>query len=563
MVAWFVIALATLTVFGFLALNAAENISGATDLAARTETIRRMDAAVTSLLALARSPTSSAIAYLPVGRVSGSSYILPANLDQFARTPFGQPIVYCPFGGAETGTAGTITSANATSYNIQTVTLSGVTYVVGGRPSYAQVSTNANLLGWLIAPRTRYDSTPSCNQVSYNSTTGKFMASNAIVRPIIRTMGPEELRELATREIVWFVSPTGTGRGTSSADPSSLASALDFWKSRQPYAMRIKFANGTYSFTAGSLNIDTFTNLGTNGTLYLDGNPGNVTINQSASDWVQLPVALEAYGVTFNNNTRIIASRGQTVRLRSSSSGVVFASSGGQVVLEGSTVTSTDSTVSPVNASPGGTITFRNANTLNAVHSVIWADTGGAVNLNNATLTINRSSPANTWSAIYILPGASLSASFSNIIVSNQYWSVIQNQGNLSGKDLTLTLNAQVNDAITGLDASSVTALESGSITGSTRPVNGFNDSRAGRVAGSGFVLRASSSCWTAATTTGIFSQSANSGVGASTAVLADVAVSPLTATTAASISSYAASLQTNQLRANLRNVNSSNWTCN
>ena len=563
MVAWFVIALATLTVFGFLALNAAENISGATDLAARTETIRRMDAAVTSLLALARSPTSSAIAYLPVGRVSGSSYILPANLDQFARTPFGQPIVYCPFGGAETGTAGTITSANATSYNIQTVTLSGVTYVVGGRPSYAQVSTNANLLGWLIAPRTRYDSTPSCNQVSYNSTTGKFMASNAIVRPIIRTMGPEELRELATREIVWFVSPTGTGRGTSSADPSSLASALDFWKSRQPYAMRIKFANGTYSFTAGSLNIDTFTNLGTNGTLYLDGNPGNVTVNQSASDWVQLPVALEAYGITFNNNTRIIASRGQTVRLRSSSSGIVFASSGGQVILENSTVTSTDSAISPVNASPGGTITFRNANTLNAVHSAIWTDTGGAINLNNATLTITRSSPSNTWGAIYILPGANLSASFSNIIVSNQYWSVIQNQGNLSGKDLTLTLNAQVNDAITGLDASSVTALESGSITGSTRPVNGFNDSRAGRVAGSGFVLRASSSCWTAATTTGIFSQSANSGVGASTAVLADVAVSPLTATTAASISSYAASLQTNQLRANLRNVNSSNWTCN
>lgn len=568
MIAWFIIGIATLAVFTSLALNATENIATVTELHARTETVRRMEAAVNGLLTAARSPNTTSVAWLPEGRISGTAYILPASFEQYARTPYGQPIVYCPFGGSEAGTNFTISSTNGSSYIVQLAALGGTNYVVGGRPSYATVSTDSNLLGWVMAPRTKMDATPSCNTVVFNSATGKYTARNAIVRPIIRTIGPEESREITTREVVWYVSPTGTGKGLSASDPSALTTALDFWRIRQPYAMRIVFADGNYSLAANYLNVDTFTNQGTNGTLTLQGS-GGANVDQTTGAYIQVPGTLDVTGINFDRDSWFVASRGSQVRLTSATAGRVWAINGGSATIQNVTLTTSATDSGPVLAQSGGRVAVLGSL---AVYSPIWAIAAdaGNIDIQNAALNFTRPTGAATYHAIYVQAGGRLNAQNSSITIGTQYWGGIYNAGYFNASATNLIFNATVNEAISGM-AGSTTILNTGSISSvsSNLPNVAFADLGAARIDGSGFAMRASSACWWYGSGTwgtsmnGVLSQSAASATGANTSVMADVSVPALSAATPAGITAYTAALQTNQLRANLRNVNTSNWTCN
>src|SRR3546814_6584544 len=79
-----------------------------------------------------------------------------------------------------------------------------------------------------MAPRTKLSQLPSCDQVIYNPTTRKFEAPHAVVRAITREAGVDETRTVNSREITYFVSPSGTGTGASASDPASFAAALSF-----------------------------------------------------------------------------------------------------------------------------------------------------------------------------------------------------------------------------------------------------------------------------------------------------------------------------------------------
>src|SRR3546814_11504785 len=74
-----------------------------------------------------------------------------------------------------------------------------------------------------MAPRTKLSQLPSCDQVIYNPTTRKFEAPDAVVRAITREAGVDETRTVNSREITYFVSPSGTGTGASASDPASFA----------------------------------------------------------------------------------------------------------------------------------------------------------------------------------------------------------------------------------------------------------------------------------------------------------------------------------------------------
>src|SRR3546814_12079445 len=91
-----------------------------------------------------------------------SSDVCSSDLANIAQTPFGQRFVYCPFGAAGgSGTAATITSANGSNYQVATRTHLGRDYVVGGRPSYPQLGAQPNLIGYVMAPRTKLSQLPS------------------------------------------------------------------------------------------------------------------------------------------------------------------------------------------------------------------------------------------------------------------------------------------------------------------------------------------------------------------------------------------------------------------
>src|SRR3546814_3572198 len=72
--------------------------------------------------------------------------------------------------------------------------------LVGGRPSYPQLGAQPNLIGYVMAPRTKLSQLPSCDQVIYNPTTRKFEAPDAVVRAITREAGVDETRTVNSRE---------------------------------------------------------------------------------------------------------------------------------------------------------------------------------------------------------------------------------------------------------------------------------------------------------------------------------------------------------------------------
>src|SRR3546814_3902993 len=67
-----------------------------------------------------------------------------------------------------------VTGVQTCALPISTRTHLGRDYVVGGRPSYPQLGAQPNLIGYVMAPRTKLSQLPSCDQVIYNPTTRKF-----------------------------------------------------------------------------------------------------------------------------------------------------------------------------------------------------------------------------------------------------------------------------------------------------------------------------------------------------------------------------------------------------
>src|SRR3546814_17866996 len=151
MVAWFIIAIATLAVFAFIAISGVQTVAMTTDAAGRIETVRRLDASVNALLARAAPANGDGVVYLPVGAANpaGQGYGLPSDLANIAPTPFGQRFVYCPFGAAGgSGTAATITSATAPNYQVAPRSHLDRDSFCGGRPPYPPLVAHTNFIGF-------------------------------------------------------------------------------------------------------------------------------------------------------------------------------------------------------------------------------------------------------------------------------------------------------------------------------------------------------------------------------------------------------------------------------
>ena len=569
MIAWFVIALATLTVFAFVAVNAASNLTTSYDLASRAETARRVDAAINALLTSSDSPNLTGQVWLPAGQTSGGSYILPASLSQYAYTATGQAIVYCPFGGNEAGSNVTVPNYDGTSYTIQTATINGIAYVVNGRPNYAQVSTNPNLLGFLIAPRSRSDNPPSCDSVTYNSTTNLFAVPGGIVRPIMRTLGNEPNRDLATKGVTWYVSTTGTGTGTASSDPAAFTTALDFWRTRQPAAMTIIFANGSYSMPGSYMDVTagSFSDMGHNASLDLVGSAGSVVVTQSGGGNIVIPQgALNVNGISFDSATNIVANANSTISLTSTAAGSVTANAGGVVTLNSSALSSTS--VTPVTANNKGRVVFTGTDYISggASGGLVTASYNGQISLSNATVYMGTNS-GSVSNAFNITQASNLLVTNSTVIVQNPLTAaILLNASAMNASSMTFNIaTSGVADFIQAYNGATVN-LNGGGLTG-TVPTNlGFNDYGAAYVGGSSFTLRGTKACWgynnATPSTAGVFSQSATPAVGISTSVLADATVTPLPSNTPSLVMAYTVALATNAARDNMRSSNQSAWTC-
>ena len=325
MVAWFLIAIATLMVFGFVAVNGVQTVAMTSDAVGRVETVRRLDAAVNGLLARAASPDGNGVMYLPAGSPNpeGQGYGLPVDMGTMATTPFGKYIVYCPFGdNGQSGTSAQVSMANGSSYNVAVKGFEGRNYVVGGRPPFPAISGRTNLIGFVMAPRTKLSETPSCNQVIFNATTRRFEAPDAIVRPVSREGGIDEARTEDARRLTFYVSPSGDGKGGSAADPASFASALNYYRTHLPSNMTINMAGGNYGMGPSDLSIPYQTNNFASN-LTINGAENGTFVQMTGPGDIVVPGDLVLTGVAISSEARVIVGSDKLLRMINSSVGAV------------------------------------------------------------------------------------------------------------------------------------------------------------------------------------------------------------------------------------------------
>ena len=563
MVAWFIIAIGTLALFAFIAINGVQTVASTTDSVGRTETTRRLDAAVSALVSRSGSPNNTGKMMLLAGQTVDGVYGLPSELSTYATTAFGQRIVYCPFGDGEAGTATVnIPFGGGASYEIETrPDSSGRVYVTAGRPSLPQVAENPNLMGYLLAPRTKTSSTPTCGSVRFNANTRRFEAPNAMVRPIIRETSSEERREASGREVVYYVSTTGTGRGTAPTDRASLYDAMTYYRSAQPDAMRIIMTAGNYVLPANYMDRagGGFSDKGSIPSLLIEGNGSNLDFENVSN--INMPGGLQLRNLTVTSSAGLHAFENQSISLENTSTGFLYAGNGGEIT--GSNVAIiTTSLTNGITAVDGSKITL--SNTINLTQATTGAyvvsERGSSITVHDALMTMQNAGTT-TNAAIYVGLNSAFTATNVNLVFNSSVQYPMATKSNLSLVSTNVTFNAPQPRGVE-IQGGGSFAMTGGTLGLGAAPTYGIVDYGASSVTGTG-VIRASNFCWYSNPNIGIQFNHSATGNGASSAVTTDEALPALSPSpTSAQITAHSAAQARNTMRAQIRSTNSSNFTC-
>ncbi len=566
MVGWFIIAIATLAIFAFIAVNGVQTVAQTTDSVGRVETVRKLEGAASALIARAGSPNNTGNMMILAGVTVDGIYGLPAELSSFATTSFGQRIVYCPFGSNEAGSSSTnVPSGSSTTYPIQTrADADGKVYVTSGRPGFPQVAQNPNLMGYLLAPRTKTSATPFCSQVRFNASTNRFEAPDAIVRPIIRESSSAEQRDDQGREVVYWVSQNGTGTGLSSADPSSLYSAITYYRGSQPQAMKINMAPGQYllpnqymNYTVGSWN-----DKGNNSTLVIDGGgAADIGFDGAGISDISLPGNLELRNLIVESRAGLTAENGHSLTMTNTQSGHVLVRRGGNLIAQNVTFNDVRNGGALVvedksSANLSGTVNLRGF----GGNAVAYVRSGSTANFRNANVNIASNDGTVLYFGIYNEENSDIVVRDSNLTAQTTMSYPFLVLGDTTFYNSNFSFSA-ASSRIFEIQRGGFLTLVGGTMGLGAVPAVGIVDVGAMGVSGNA-TIRASN-CWINISLAGVQFTHSNSGNGASSAVVADEAIPAMSPTpTAAEVQNNAAVNARNTRRAQLRNTNTSTFTC-
>ena len=557
MVAWFIIAIATLAVFALIAVNGVQTVAATTDGVGRVETTRRVEAAVAAITARTGSPNNTGKAMVVAGLTVDGVYGLPAEMSAFASTPFGQRIVYCPFGDGESGTAGTVPAGGGATYPVEVKPdASGRVYVTAGRPNFPQVAENPNLMAYVIAPRTKASQTPTCNSVRFNPNTSRFEAPDAIVRPVIRASASDDQRQQAGREVVYYVSSNGTGRGLTPNDPASLYSAISYYRSAVPQAMRIVMQTGSYALPAQYMNatVGGFADKGNGGTLVIEGANSQLDFTGASDIW--MPANLELRNLTVSSAVGLYAEQGHKLTLVNTTSGFLRINNGGS--LQATNIVVTDVRQGwGIWVNDGSSAAIAGNVTVRAVpgNNGIVAAGGSRVVFENAAIVVSPTSGTLNW-GVYTEENADLTFRSSTVTFPSGTSLPVYVRGRTTFYAGGITLGQTTTNMIL-LEAGGYLSLNGGTYGAGVPATNGVNDNGASGVTGTG-IVRATTNCWTG----NQFSQS-NSGNGALSGVRANDGAPGMSPNpTSAEVTANAAVVANNAQRGQLRATNTSNFTC-
>lgn len=554
MVAWFIIAIGTVALFAYIAVAGITTVDTAGAAVTRAETIRRVDAVVATLSRRATTPIVGGGVMLPAGVPVSGGYLLPADLQQVGRTTTGSQFQYCPMGVDLTGQNGTVESSAGGAYGIQTVSLNGASYVASGRSS-SGAAADRNIAAFVIAPLVPGAVPAGCNQVQ---TSGDgYTAPNSIVRVVRLSTTTNEDIARGSDAGTWYVSPTGTGRGSSPSDAASLSSALESYRTSNGGRYVVRLAGGTYSLGGSPLDqaVSAIVPKRTGSSLSIIGAGIGSTVLSIGR--INLPGDFEVRGVDARTS-EVVTSEGRFLGIRSANVGAVTLTGGSRMnVADGSSIFPSDANDATIQVLGGSTAQiFGNADVYYGTGKTLALIDGTSImNVSNSALNgrpvSNQAASTKSREGIVLKTGGSLSIKDSvvDFNMSNQSAMVIA--GSFMSANTTYNTNAQTDVALQTLPGA---AINMANVTwrGSRPATYGFAGQYASSFVGNGNVF-SSGRCWYRGDGS-IFRMSPVGVAGDPSSVTADEPALPMDAQpTAQQAADYQASQARNVDRANLR----------
>jgi len=277
----------------------------------------RMDLVTTQVERSLVTDRWTGVKYAPAG-VQGQNYMELPDIDLPNVTPWGVPYQYCPYAPGQargSGTTVAVAGPGGFSYNVEV----SDGKVVGSDQSLASVAASGEILALIVSPETINAAMPDCDGLSVDK--GIYKISGGIVRAVKRPSSFMQISEKRARVLRMYVTPDGTGSGSSMNNPINLTDALEFFRTREPSKMEIVLAAGTHKTqsryfdgsSAGSLS---------RGTLMWRGLPGsNIEIVNSSGGVVSGDLLLSGdhifNAIDFNTGSvRVVVKRGSKLRTK-------------------------------------------------------------------------------------------------------------------------------------------------------------------------------------------------------------------------------------------------------
>lgn len=318
MISKVVIAIGAIGMFSVVAAGGALGLSSFLDAEKRIEGVRRGDVVASEISKLLRNSGSDGLMPVGIQGAEADGYLLPAKLGTPTVSGFNGKFHYCPFGPVSVSAANpsttSIISANGSSYPVQIVDGK----LTAGRPPYARVQQDPNLMGFIIMPIGRILKAASCNEVQWDSISGEFLAPNSTVRAIWRSKTEADKRSFSSGELTFYVSPNGlrSNSGEDADHPTSVERAMSDITVMSPDFANVIFLAGNYTVASNQFYRSGAYASARNGLsrLTLKG-LGAVSITSSDLMQVSYPSDMIIQNIAFSSLVRLQMQPGRYVEL--------------------------------------------------------------------------------------------------------------------------------------------------------------------------------------------------------------------------------------------------------
>lgn len=442
MIAWFIIALATIGLFAFIAVTGASTINATETASSRAQTISRLNTVVDMLASQSAAPFADGVVYAPAGQVNSDGYLLPTSMQSTGITSFGTKFTYCPVGG-------TLASSNATAahpggtYNIRVAEAAGKRYVTQSNLTISG-AIDPNTIAFVMAPIDSRATLGGCNQITRNG--NNYTVPGGIVRALSRNVITDLDSTMQSGGAVWFVTPQGNGDGSSWSNAANLSKAFEAYQKSLGGSFVIRLSEGTYNVDGNPLDQSSMANPNkTKGSSLTLISPTSARLNIGQ---INAPSDL-TFDRVFIEESTIYVNTDRTLKAINSSLGNLVLMQGSKAnFFEAVSIKAKSGMTGAIYQQAGSSLNVRYSNLTIAYQSgspSIYADSGSQTTIEGSTVDMRPgpgSEGLNQGYGFYYNPNSKISVASSVLNVNGSTIYPFYISGSMGAQSMTINSNA-------------------------------------------------------------------------------------------------------------------------